>query len=144
MACVIGVIIMPGETLLTRIPCSPHSSAICLHNMMSAALAELYAPVIRCGCTPDCEEMPTNAPWLAFKCTYPALASSQLARHVSANISSHASSDIDSSEVGSTAPAFDTIASSPLNCSAAASTKRSGVEVSRRSRSEEHRSELQS
>ena len=77
--------------------------------------------------------MPTKAPWLTFKCGNLAFARSQLARHVSANMSSQTASDIDSNEVGSTAPAFDTTASSPLNFSAAASTKRSGVAGSRRS-----------
>src|SRR2546421_256163 len=111
-----GVLIIPGEMLLARIPCSPHSSANCLHNMLSAAFAAPYAPFCRCGYTLDGDEMPTKAPRLCFKCGKPAFARSQLARHVRANISSQTWSDVFSIGAGSAAPALDTMASRPVNC----------------------------
>jgi hypothetical protein len=41
-----AVTIYPGEIVLTRMPCWPHSLARFLDNWMTAALLELYAAQI--------------------------------------------------------------------------------------------------
>lgn len=41
-----AVTMYPGEIVLTRIPCWPHSLARFLDNWMTAALLELYAAQI--------------------------------------------------------------------------------------------------
>lgn len=65
---VIGVWVIPGETMFARMPSGAHSKASVFASIVRAAFVGLYAPDPAWGICPDIEDVKHAAPRLCFKC----------------------------------------------------------------------------
>jgi len=83
---------MPGDTVLARMPSRPNSCASTWQSMMTAALLGPYAPRLAWALLPDMDPTATMAPPPALSAGCAALARSQVARTLTANIASQSAS----------------------------------------------------